>query len=507
MPNERTAGLRCKLRFFVPLALAALTLGLLSGCYSFGRETTWLRIQNMSLQPASFTARFYELNGDLAAEQTCPSQACPGLAPFAGVTLSSDDVPGLPGGFLGSIVVASDQPVAVLQGNDVERDGRFQSSADTMVSEASSGDRYLPIMAVHDGPGHDWNGRFFIQNLSDVVTPCVTLVYSSAASDAPVLYDPYDPAFAPPSRNPQCPNGGFPVPTGDSVYRQVDTMGVPEPFTGSVRILTHANAQGVPPAWQIALISAGMWNENAMDFGTYRAVTESELGTTVLLPLIERQAGGEWSTDFAIQNRDPAQPAQVTLRITGTAGGATVTKQNTFTVRASKLCFQDVPAADCLAPGDDLPAGFSNGRASITANRPLAVVVARTSSSSDSYANYRGVGAQDTSRGVFLPLVNKNSYSAERTGANSWVRVQVANGGTANLTISYFAPGLPGGFVTSTARITGAGNIVQASEPALPNGFVGSAVITSDTPIAAVVNVQAGDFAGDVDFMYTGVPT
>jgi hypothetical protein len=460
----------------------------------------------MSLQPASFTARFYELNGRLAAEQTCPSQACPGLAPFAGVTLSSDDVPGLPGGFLGSIVVASDQPVAVLQGNDVERDGRFQSSADTMVAEASSGDRYLPVTAVHDGPARNWNGRFFIQNLSDVVTACVTLVYSSAASDAPVLYEPYNPAAPPASRLPQCPNGGLPVPTGDSIYRQVDTMGVAEPFTGSVRVLTHTNAQGVSPAWQTTLISGGMWNESAMDFGTYRAFTEAELGTTMLLPLLERQAGGQWNTDFAIQNRDPSQPAQVTLRITGTAGGATVTKQHTFTVRASKLCFQDVPGADCLAPGDDLPAGFANGRATITSNRPVAVVVARTSSRSESYANYRGVATQVASRGVFLPLVNKNSYGPERKGANSWIRVQVANGGTANLTISYFGPGLPGGFVTSTARVTGAGNIVQAGEGVLPNGFTGSAVITSDTPIAAVVNVQAGDFAGDVDFMYTGVP-
>lgn len=460
----------------------------------------------MSLQPASFTVRFYELNGRLAAERTCPSQACPGLAAFAGVTLSSDDVPGLPAGFLGSIVVASDQPVAVLQGNDVERGGRFQSSADTMVAGPSSGDRYLPVTALQDGPGRDWNGRFFIQNLSDVVTPCVTLVYSSAATDAVVHFDPYDPAFPPAARNPQCPSGGFPIPTGDSVYRQVATMGVPLPFTGAVRVITHPNAQGVPPSWQPVLISAGIWNENVMHFGSYRAFTEAELGTTVLLPLIERQAGGEWSTDFAIQNRDPAQPAQVTLRFTGTAGGATVTKQHTFTLRASKLCFQDAPAADCLAPGDDLPAGFFNGRATITSNRPVGVVVARTSNRSESYANYRGVAAQDASLGIFLPLVNKNSFSAERTGANSWVRIQVANGGTANLTIAYFGPGLPGGMVTSTARITGAGNIIQAWEPGLPNGFVGSAVITSDIPIAAVVNVQAGDFTGDVHFMYTGIP-
>jgi len=505
MQQQQAARRPVKPRSLLLLALAAVSLTLLSGCYSFGRETTWLRIQNMSLAPASFTARFYALDGQLVAERTCPSNACPGLPAFAGLTISSDDIPGLPAGFLGSAVVSSDQPLAVLQGHDVERDGRFQSAGDSMVAVPSSGSRYLPVVASKDGPGRDWNGRFLIQNLSDVVTPCVTLVYSSAASDSVVLYDPYDPA-RPPRRLPGCPNGGFPIPTGDSIYREIETMGVARPFTGSVQVLTHTNLQGVSPAYQVALVTAGIWNEHSMDFGAYRALTDPELGTTVLLPLIERQAGGEWNTDFALQNKDPNQPATVTLTITGTAGGATVTKQNTFTVRASKLCFQDVPGADCLAAGDDLPAGFHSGRAVLTSNRPIGVVAARSSSRGDSYTDYRGIASQGANRGIFLPLVNKASFGPERTGANSWVRVQVANGGTANVTVSYFGPGLPGGVVTSRYTITGAANIVQANEAALPNGFIGSAVLTSDTPIAAIANVQTGAFAGDVDLMYTGVP-
>jgi hypothetical protein len=102
--------------------------------------------------------------------------------------------------------------------------------------------------------------------------------------------------------------------------------------------------------------------------------------------------------------------------------------------------------------------------------------------------------------------VNKNSPTGwSRTGWYSWVRVVVADGGAANLTVRYIGSGLPGGQVSYTVSIFRTVTIIQPWEQALPDGFIGSMVLESDRPIVALGNVIAGNFPGDTDLMYNGV--
>jgi len=82
------------------------------------------------------------------------------------------------------------------------------------------------------------------------------------------------------------------------------------------------------------------------------------------------------------------------------------------------------------------------------------------------------------------------------------VRVMVADGGPANLTIHYVDPSGEVAYSTSMYRTN---TFVQAWEQGLPDGFSGSMVIDSDRPIVALGNVTTGYFGGDPDFMYEGV--
>jgi hypothetical protein len=54
--------------------------------------------------------------------------------------------------------------------------------------------------------------------------------------------------------------------------------------------------------------------------------------------------------------------------------------------------------------------------------------------------------------------------------------------------------------------VSGARTVATDLFPSLPANFVGSAVLESDRPIVAVVDVTTGSFTGDTHIMYNGVP-
>jgi hypothetical protein len=369
---------------------------------------------------------------------------------------------------------------------------------------------YIPLLANRDGANQDSMGRFVVQNLGEG-TACVTITYLSNYTDGEVHWDPYKPGSRG-SRQPGCPNGGRPIPPRGTLFRDPDTFGVPAQFTGSVRIDTFKNSAGDTPSEQVLLATADYWNTQYNFFSSYRALAEDELSTTVLLPLVDREVGPQnsYSTRFQIENKDPKKPAQVTVRFEGFdlgAGGAFVAKQNTLTVNGARLCFQDRDDfANCLAPGDRLPRDFV-GTARITSTQPVGVVVTRSSWASDAFTNYRAFTPSDGATRVLLPVLNKNygPYNG-RSGWNSWFRVLVADGGTANVRIRYFGLDLPGGEQSYTVQAFREFTVFQFNESMLPNGFAGTAILESDRPIVALANIYTDVFAGDTDLLYNGIP-
>lgn len=479
--------------------------------YAFGVENSWIRVQNIGAVPTNPQVDYYDEKGRLVASDVCPkAYVCPTLQPGEGWTFFQSQNPGLPGGFRGSATITSEQPVVALQAKDVIRSGRFSIAGDTTTPSEGTHVIYLPLVASQDGPDRGWNSRFVVQNLGD--TPaCVTLTYFSNYTDGPVLYDPYDPAEKRPRRLSGCPKGGRPIEPGGSLFRDSQTMGVGPGFTGSVRITTHENKAGDDPDAQFITAAADQYHAQYSHFASYRGLADTELGRSLILPLIDREVGplNQWSTHFQIVNKDPKKPATVTLVFEGydlNNGGAFVSKRNTLQVRAARLCLQDRDDfANCLAPGDRLPTNFV-GTVKITATQPVGVIVNRTSKYQDVFTDYRAIRPEDGGRKVLLPVLNKNYGPVGAAhGWNSWFRVMVTDGGVANVTVRYFGRDLPGGSAAYTMTVNREATVFQYLEPALPDGFAGTAIIESDRPIAAVANLTTDVFVGDPDLLYNGV--
>lgn len=485
--------------------------------YRFGAENSWIRVQNVGDAPAAVEVEYHDEQGNLVGRDACPTPGgCPLLEPGEGWTFFQRDNPSLPHDFRGSAVVTTDQPAVVLLAKDViQPDGGFLIAGDTLSATTGASTLYLPLTASRDGPQRDWNGRFAVQNLSDTVTACVTITYLSNYTDSEVHWDPYDPSQTDPKprRKPGCPYGGMPLNPRATIFRGPDTMGVSTPFTGSVRIDTHKNSKGVSASQQFLSATADIWNSLFRPFASYRGLVESELGQTIVLPLVDREVGplNQWSTHFQIINKDPQKPAQVVIRFEGwdlsQSPPQFVVKLNRITVRGARMCFQDRDDfANCLAPGDRLPQNFV-GTARIIASKPIGVVVNRSGKFSDVFTNYRGIRPQDGARRVLLPVLNRNfgPYGNAR-GWNSWFRVMVADGGSANVTVRYFGRDLPGGTVAYGQHVFREFTVFQHLESVLPDGFAGTAIIESDRPIVALANLTTDVFFGDTDLLYNGIP-
>ena len=487
------------------------------GPYSFGAENSWIRIQNIGDANANVEIDYVDEQGQIVGRDFCPSPTCPPMYPGSGWTFFQRDNPSLPRGFQGSAIVTTDQPVVALLAKDIFNGPLFSIAGDTMAQGAGSHRIYLPLTAKRDGPGASWNGRFAIQNMSDTVTACVTITYMSNYADAEVAWDPYrPPSSGGPSSGPRlpgCPEGGMPLAPRGTIFRTIDDMVVPDGFTGSVRVDLHRNASGQGPNQQFITATAETWNSDSSIFASYRGLDESELGREIVLPLIDREVGpsNSYTTHFQIVNKDPSRPAEVTLRFDGYDLGQDppelISKTNTLTVQAARLCFQHrEDFANCLAAGDALPFNFV-GTVRLTSTEPLGVIVNRSTWLSDTFTNYRGIRPEDGARRVLLPVLNKN-YDPSQTpfaGWNSWFRVMVADGGTATVRVTYYGFDLPGGSLSYTREVDREFTVFQYLEQMLPDGFAGTAIIEADRPIVAVANLFTDAFAGDPDLLYNGV--
>jgi hypothetical protein len=197
------------------------------------------------------------------------------------------------------------------------------------------------------------------------------------------------------------------------------------------------------------------------------------------------------------------------MRIDGynlSEGNQAVTKSNTFTVRGARLCSQDRDdAANCLAAGDRLPFNFV-GTVRLSSSEPIGVIVDRATTMADTFTDYRGLRPQDGARRVLLPVLNKNyGPVGPASGWNSWFRVMIADGGSANVTVRYYGLDLPGGSISYTVPVNREFTVFQYLEERLPPGFAGTAIVESDKPLVAIANLFTDVFRGDPDLLYNGI--
>ncbi len=467
--------------------------------YTLGVENTSLWVQNAGMFPASLIVDYYDPDGVRIAEDKLDE-----LAPGASAVFNQADQPDLPHGFAGSAVVTADQPIKTVILKFMEEGDMLSVGGDNGLS-AGSNRVYLPLIYSRFGPDAAWNTRFALQNVSTGTSACVQMTYLS--HDGTVVFSEPEAGTL---VDPECPNGGVSLPAGGAILRNQANMPeeLPEQFEGSLIIDTVSGDEEEAAA----LLAAGVdiFNSVQPSFASYRGLGwdpagTGDLSTAVLVPVVFKNYGEftAWNTKLAISTADPTQTTEVTVtyccdeRLPEADGSF----RKTFIVLGSTVIDHALEA--------ELPDGFV-GSAVITGEQPLAVVQTTASNLPDkaSFWAFVGIPQSTASTSVWLPVLYKDSGwkgpLGDAAGWNSWFRVQVADGGTANIQVTYHSNELAGGSISFSDSVTDSKTFDQHTDPLLPADFEGAAVITSDEPIAVVAGIWSDAYQGDADAIFAG---
>jgi hypothetical protein len=130
-----------------------------------------------------------------------------------------------------------------------------------------------------------------------------------------------------------------------------------------------------------------------------------------------------------------------------------------------------------------LPSGFT-GTATITTNPAsrLAVTVNEVNGISGQFLTYTASNQGATK--LYAPAIFNNAYGGYNTG----MAIENVSNTTAHVRIAYSGVATPDTFTINAGGSVGNYNGGGSSNPTLPDGFHGSATITSDQPIVEIVN-------------------
>jgi hypothetical protein len=215
------------------------------------------------------------------------------------------------------------------------------------------------------------------------------------------------------------------------------------------------------------------------------------------VPSAGAQQGITWTTGFQVQNLS-ATAANVSITFyDGTTGNALTPFNAVIAANASTNFFP----LDGGAGRPSVPAGFS-GSAVISSDQPVAAILNILGNGTSYGGSASGISAGSTTVG--LPLIQKNNG-----GYQTWFSLQ--NAGSTNATVSVaFKPrdSVSGNaFTVSNLTIKPGAAITLDTTTAQLNGlgtkFVGSATVTSNQPIAAIVN-QTGLGSSKTMLTYDG---
>ena len=464
-----------------------------------GEENSWLRIQNVGRRAATVQIEFYDLDGAPTGSDHCPrAGGCASLAPGFGWSFFQQGYTPLGEGYRGSAFVTVDQPFVALLARDVFKDGLFQIAGDTLRLGIGSPTQYAPLVQR----SAEYVSRLSVENTSDSREACFQIVYYAEGAGSPAALDPPGPTAG-------CPQGGWLVAPRGTLLRDEHSLPVLEGFDGAAVVQSFATASGVPAAAQLPSLMVDTRERDGPGLATYRGFDASELSRELVLPLVDRNATeGQttWTTRFRIVNGTPGVPNQVTLLFAGRDGaGNEIEVEHTVTVLSSLTCDQRANgAAGCLPDDSPLPEAFF-GSVRVRATEPVAIVAQRISRDG-ALADYRGFTAEEASREVVLPVLNKNFGPwGDSQGWNSWFRVLAFDGSVARLNVIYYSKHFPNGLVSAPIRVDRQETLRQWENGSVPDRWVGSAILIADRPIVAVVNLESDVFEGDPVMLYNGV--
>jgi hypothetical protein len=412
---------------------------------------------------------------------------------------------GLTPGFRGVGVISSDQPINALLVRDIESSGGVKSYS--VHNAYPTGGTKVTLPYIANNAGSTYNTRFAIANTGGAEA-CVSILYVFPSGGTPVN----DTG----SGGATCAGGGYKIPVGGQISfapTAIDgAIPMPAGTNGQIMAATLTTSASTITVGVDAYLSGGAKKLASYDgfvVGASAGDTTDDLGTTTAIPLAIKLGG--YYTQILISNPNPTA-ANVTVNYAGNTGSYSVP----LTVSANGTANHSVYD---VAGG--IPEGFV-GAATITSDQPIAAVLFRSKMTApgsfvdeDLYTAVNGVPTDRATTTAKFPLVFRRAGAGGGlSGYNTWISVSVADGSTANVTLTAIndtSNGVAGcnapATYTSTKSVTGSFVFYQNADSENgfgqnPTCFWGGMTITADKPIIAVANATNDLVPGDNDGLY-----
>lgn len=504
-----------------PTPTAALT-GLPSG-----NENTSVLVQNAGTSAATITMDLYTPGGILipGATEIRTNVAPGGTAWFAQATNS-----GLIPGFRGVGVISSDQPVNALRVDDILDPNRSSANKSYSLTGAggNGGHRLALPMLFNELLTAHWNSRVIIAN-AGTQTACVRITYyrvpgvGGATPPGPAP----DPVVDAGTGGSGCATG-YPIAAGGQlvVGREQGHTRFPSATDNNqmaaIVEVTNPNANN-----RVTAVVDIYRSDGNRLLGSYNGLVDDgpgsstdDVGTDVVVPIALKSSSGFY-TVIGVMNLD-GTAADVNIQYSGRLNDG-VGPAQTRTVTLPGVT--NVAFHSTYSTGTNVDVGFI-GSARVTSSARVAVVVIRgklTSAGSGvnepMYAAVNGVPTDRAATSWSLPLIFRRFApgAPPSVGYNSWIQVQVPDGGTANVTLRFVGDptsGCPTGPYQSVHAVTGS-KVFYMNLDTPDNGFggvnpscfFGGATVTADRPVIVVGQVGADKFpGGDSEGLYNAFP-
>jgi len=440
-----------------------------------GFETQWtssFQVQNLGTGPASVSVYYYEQNGDLALmanQQSGDPFPNPDTAEipanqsmvFFGTTLHVHT------GFFGSVVIASNEPVAVVSNVFANTP---QQAVDSYVGLQQGGSSlYFPLIMKGN---NTQSTTFTVQNVGAAAVHIAIDFVPGSKSDG----TPYDSIAQRTADIPQ-----FGSATYDMTALDGDVAAITK-WVGSVKVT--ATGDGTPAVAGVAN-NVKIANANAYEMTSYNGFIGGTETTSVTLPLI-MENNSQNRTAVSCQNVG-TEPTKISVAYFGEGSYTKASEEaDNIAVNGSKVFLQDYQGATKFVGS----AVVTTSMASVggTVAQPVFCVVTQQKMGSGRASAYPGLNAANATTKVAFPAVqSKNGNSAK--GWNYTIptltAVGLADADPAPWVKCDFATEPGGSNPTSTVK-QGKTVVLSTWQDAFGNGskFVGGATcytVTSDT--------------------------
>jgi len=353
----------------------------------------------------------------------------------------------------GGVSVTSDKQVVAVGrphiGNEIASYDGFTKGSTTV---------YVPML-FKDAFGGSYDSALYIQNVSTNIAGSITLNFFDSNG---VLNCTKSDTLAP------LASRGYWLPS-----MTCDSGSLPVGWTGGVK---------VDAGFPIVAVGRPHIGSEVM---TYNGFASGSLNTYI--PMLFKGAfGGSYNAAFYIQNVHATNTAAITIKYYDSNGVLNCTKADTIAPLASKGYW--VPSATC--DSGSLPAGWSGGVV-VSSNQPI-VGVGRPHIGTQ-ITTYDGFAAGSMATSV--PMLFKGAFGGSYNAAFYVQNVHAAN--TANITIKYYDNNgnLNCTKTDTLAPLASKGYWVPSAtcdSGALPAGWSGGVVVTSDQPIVGVGRPHIG---------------